>query len=180
MTEYSAAESLASTIRPCSQRTEKDVIVNGFNVRGILDLFGSLGYLCETNSTLQGESGATHRFDIVAKKDSETLVMDILAFRSSILDTGASKDESEEQIWAAAVQMRAKGFDCQIYHSIILHLSSVLPGLEDHDSTSKESHLALEKLLRDLNIQLIRSSDIAGASKALTSLLCSVEAVSSN
>jgi hypothetical protein len=180
MIEYSLAESPSSTIGPCGQRTEKDVIVNGYNVRGILDLFGNLGYICETNTTLQGKSGATHRFDIVAKRDSEMLVMDILAFRSSILDTGASKDESEERIWVAAVQMRAKGFDCQIYHSIILHLSSFLPGLEDHDSSSKENHERLEKLLRDLNIQLVRSSDIAGASKGLTSLLCSVEAVSSN
>lgn len=156
----------------CDAKPKKDAVVNGINLSELVDLFESLDYDCETNSELRGISGMRHQFDIVARKGQEIIVIDIVSYRSSLLDTCASDDESAEQILTSAVQMRAKGWDSQVYQSIIIHLCS--SGMEAERDLSYAGE-PLAKILRQINIELIRTPDMRNGLEQLTNVLRTVE-----
>lgn len=156
--------------------------VDGIDVSEILELFSILGYDCEIDAMVTGLSGTKHHFDIVARKGPEVLVIDIVAFRRSLLDTIASDEESDEQILLTAVQMRAMAWDCQAYHAIILHLNSSLS--REEGKTIIENKISLQEdindvsnILRRMKIELIRSSDIHGVIPKFKRMLCATEEV---
>lgn len=162
------------------QRVESE-IVNGIDIREIIELFSTLGYDCEIDCMITGTSGTKHHFDILARKGSEIIVMNIVAFRRSLLDTIASDEESNEQILVAAVQMRTMAWDCQAYHAVILHLNSSLSGedaqRENEISPKEDGTLELTRVLRQMKIELVRSPDIDGVIPKLNKLLCAKEVV---
>ena len=107
-----------------SSQPVKGQLVNGVNVDEIIEIFWSLGYECRVNSQLAGASGVKHPFDIIARRDSEIIVMDLVSFRASILDTPASDAEVVERIQIAGIQIRAKAWDCGAYQCLVIYLSS--------------------------------------------------------
>ena len=155
-----------------SLRLEKGQLVNGINVDGIVEIFEDLGYECQVNSAVQGTSGVKHPFDIVAKKDSELVVADIVSFRSSILDTPASDAEVMERVQIGGIQIRAKGFDCGAYQSFVICLSSYF---SDAGSDSGSRYDPFELFLKQNDIKMVRSANIQGASEKLKALLGTVE-----
>ncbi|MCL4518712.1 MAG: hypothetical protein M1587_05890 [Thaumarchaeota archaeon] len=156
-----------------SSRKDTDSIVGGVRVNGIIDLFENLGYECETNTRLTGMSGARHQFDIVARRDTELVVIDVISLRASILDTPASDDEVAEQISMGALRMRVKGWDCGAYQKMIIHLSSYF-STDDNDSGASQ-HDPFEQFLKDFDIKVIRAADIQSAGKKIQTMLNAVE-----
>lgn len=162
----------ASTILASSARLEKGQLVSGINVDGIVEIFENLGYECKVKSEVQGKSGVKHPFDIIAKRDSELIVADVVSFRSSILDTPASDVEVLEQVQKAGIQIRVKGWDCGSYQSFVICLSSYFSEVAS-DSGSKYD--PFELFLMQNDIKVVRSADIKRASEKLKALLDSVE-----
>lgn len=156
-----------------SPRTEKNLLVNGFKVDEIVEIYESLGYECKVNSELQGASGIKHSFDIIATKDSEVIVTDIVSFRSSILDTPASDAEVAERLQIAGIQIRAKAFDCGAYQCLIVFLSSYFSGGESY---LKSEFDPFELFLKQNDIKVVQSANVRGASEKLRTLFGSVEA----
>ena len=153
-------------------------VVNGIDVSEIVELFSSLGYECEINARIVGTSGMEHHFDILARRGTESIVIDMLAYRKSLLDTIATEEESVEQIWSTAVQMRAKAWDCKLYYTIILHLTSNLSAEEnDVISPSEDYNAMLRDDLGRMRIDLIQSSNIQGVVPRLKSMLYRTEVV---
>ncbi|MDG6995154.1 MAG: hypothetical protein JRN52_04450 [Nitrososphaerota archaeon] len=152
-----------------------DKLVNGIKVNEIVDIFEELGYECRVDAQLTGTSGARHPFDIVARKDSEIVVIDFVSFRSSILDTPASDDEVAEKVSMATLRMRVKGWDCGAYQRIIIHLSSYFSVSGEESRASKFD--PFEQFLKEFDIKMIRSADIESAAKKLYALIGAVEAV---
>ncbi len=146
-------------------------MVNGINVDGIVEIFEDLGYECEVNSEIKGTSGVKHPFDIIAKKDSELVVADIVSFRSSILDTPASDAEVLERVQIGGIQIRAKGWDCGAYQSFVICLSSYFSDV----SESGSKYDPFELFLKQNDIKMIRSSNIQGASEKLKALFDTIE-----
>ncbi|MCL4517764.1 MAG: hypothetical protein M1587_01040 [Thaumarchaeota archaeon] len=159
---------LTQSFEPAQQR--KDLKINGIRINGVVSLFERQGFDCEVNAELTGMSGARHSFDIVARRDSEIVVVDIVSFRASILDTPASDDEVAEQISIAALRMRVKGWDCGAYQRIIIHLSSHFS-----DGQRVSEHDPFEHFLNEFDIQVIRSADIQDAGRKIEGMLSAVE-----
>lgn len=151
-----------------SARIEGNQIVNGVKVNEIIDIFQNLGYECEVNSELVGTSGVKHPFDIIAKRDSELIVADIMSSRASILDTPASDVEVIEKLQLAGIAMRAKAWDCGVYQRFIIYLSSYL-ALDESEHVSKYD--PYELFLQQSNIEMIRSTDVSHAAEKLRNLL---------
>ena len=154
---------------------KNDALVNGIKVNEIVDIFEQLGYECKVEAELTGMSGARHPFDIIARRDSEIVVIDIVSFRSSILDTPASDDEVAEQVSMAALRMRVKGWDCGAYQRIIIQLSSYFSVTGEENRASKYD--PFEQFLKEFDIKMIQSSDVESAAKKLYALVGAVEAV---
>ena len=152
---------------------EKDLLVNGIRVNEIVKAFESLGYQCEVNTKLKGTSGTEHPFDIVSRKDSEIVVVDIVTFRASILDTPASDAQVLERLQMAGIQIRAKAWDCGTYQSVIIYLSSYFTNSDNSVLTGKYD--PFELFLKQNNIKIVRSTDVRGAAKKLRAHLASVE-----
>ena len=146
-------------------------LVNGVNVTKLVEVFEDLGFECEVGGELTGMSGISHPFDIIARNDAEVLVLDLMVFRSTILDTPASDHEVSQQLWKTAVTMRIKSWDSKPTQSMILHLSSYLhnedQGLSEHDP--------LRGFLNQFEIKLIRSADMQHAADKLRTFLAEVE-----
>ena len=156
-----------------SSQPVKGQLVNGVNVDEIMEIFWSLGYECRVNSELAGASGVKHPFDIIARRDSEIIVMDLVSFRASILDTPASDAEVVERIQIAGIQIRAKAWDCGAYQCLVIYLSSYFSvgGYTDNSS----QYDPFELFLKQNDIKIVKSSDIRGAAEKLRALLASVE-----
>ena len=155
-----------------SSPTEKDQIVNGVNVGQIVEIFESLGYECKVNSELHGTSGVKHPFDIIARRDAEIIVTEVVSFRASILDTPASDSEVIERIQIAGIQVRAKAWDCGAYQCLIVYLSSYF---SDLDSQHTSKYDPFELFLRQNDIKVVRSATMQGAAEKLRALLGEVE-----
>ncbi len=170
MIEMNASTKQSRTIL-AAPRLEKGQLVNGINVDGIVEIFEDLGYECQVNFDVTGMSGAKHPFDIVAKKDSELVVADIVSFRASILDTPASDEEILERVQMAGIQIRAKGWDCDAYQSFVICLSSYFSDVNEQAS----KYDPFELFLKQNDIKIVRSADIRGASEQIRTLLGTVE-----
>ena len=160
-----------SRIVLATPRLKKGQLVNGINVDGIVEIFEDLGYECQVNSEVTGMSGVKHPFDIVAKKDSELVVADIVSFRASILDTPASDSEVLERVQMAGIRIRAKGWDCDAYQSFVICLSSYFSDVNEQGS----KYDPFELFLKQNDIKVVRSADIQGASEKIRTLLGMVE-----
>ncbi len=158
-----AKDSSSSLARP--------LVVNGVNVTEIVDLFETLGYECQVGAELVGASGVAHPFDIIAKKGVEFIVMDLMAFRSSILDTPSSDYEISDMLTKSVLLMRIKSWDCKPTQRIILHLSSYLCN-EDQELSQ---HDPVRGFLSQFDIKLIKSANMEQATRKLKSFLCEVE-----
>lgn len=146
---------------------ERPLLVNGLDVSKVVDAFEDRGYVCQVGSELIGSSGIHQPFDIIASKGAEIVVIDLMSFRSSILDTPASDYEISAELWKCALTMRIKSWDCGLPQSIILHLSSYLCNgeqvLVEHDP--------LLGFLSQFNIKLFSSADMQQAAKKLEMFL---------
>lgn len=151
---------------------DKDQVVNGVKVDEIITIFESLGYECAVNSELEGASGVKHPFDIIARRDSEIVVMDLVSFRSSILDTPASDAEVIERVQIAGIQIRAKAWDCSAYQCLIIYLSSYF---SSDDSYRTSPYDPFELFLKQNDIKVVRSADLRGASEKIRTILGAVE-----
>lgn len=152
---------------------EKDQLVDGIKVDEIIDIFESLGYECKVNSELKGASGVKHPFDIIARRDTEIIVLDIVSFRSSVLDTPASDSEVIERIQIAGIKIRAKGWDCGAYQCVIIYLSSYFSNGDGSDHSSKYDPFTL--FLKQNDIKIVKSANIRGAGDRLRALFSGVE-----
>jgi hypothetical protein len=159
--------------RSPSAFTTKDVVVNGIRVNELVEVFEALGYECKVGTRLTGTSGVEHDFDIIATMGSEIVVIDMIVFRASILDTPASDFEISDILANEAVRMRVKSWDCKPYARIIIHLSSYLCNSENGVSNR---HDPLQRFLNEFEINLIQAADIPAAAKKLQVLLSQVEA----
>ena len=155
----------------CPSILVKDMEVNGVRVNEIVEIFETLGYECNVGAELTGESGARHPFDIVAKKGAEVVVVDLMIFRSSILDTPASDFEIHEQLSKSAIYMRIKSWDCRPSDRVIVHLSSYLC----NDGQELTEHDPVRTFLSEYDIKLISSANMQQAAKKLESIFCEVE-----
>jgi exonuclease V gamma subunit len=153
----------------------EDVLLKGIKVNEILDFFSSLGYTCQADGEIRGKSGARHHFDIIASKDSEIIVIDIVSFRTSILDTPASDLELAEQSTNAALQMRVKGWDCGVYQMVLLQLSSTYCGSPDEER--RNQYDPFEQFLKESNITMVCSGDVETAAKRIKSIINNAEIV---
>lgn len=153
-----------------TSRMEGDQTVNGIKVNEIVDIFQNLGYECEVNSELVGTSGVKHPFDIIAKRDSEIVVADIVTLRASILDSPASDVEVTERLQIAGIAMRAKAWDCGVYQRFVIYLSSYL-GSDESERASKYD--PYELFLQQSNIEMVKSSDVSHAAEKIRNLLTS-------
>lgn len=155
-----------------SQRNT-DATVNGVRVNEIVDILENLGYSCNIDAEVIGESGFEHRFDIVAEKDSEVIVFDIVSCRASMLDV-LSDDEVSEQISLELLRMRAKSLDCRPSLSVVVHLSSYFLGSEESVPSKYDP---IQQLSAEFNIRIVRSPDAQGAVKELSRIMTSKEVV---
>lgn len=147
-------------------------VVNGIKVDEIVNIFEDLGYECNVNSELQGASGVKHPFDIIARRDSEIIVTEVVSFRASILDTPASDSEVVERLQIAGIQVRAKAWDCGAYECLIVYLSSYF---SDGDSQHTSKYDPFELFLRQNDIKVVRSATMQRAAQRLRALLGEVE-----
>ncbi len=156
-----------------SSKLEENQLVNGINVDAIVKIFAGLGYECEVNSELQGQSGVKHPFHIIAQRDSEVIVLDIVSFRSSLLDTPASDAEVVERLQMAGIQIRAKGWDCGVYQSFIVYLSSHFSISSTEVSTGRYDPFDL--FLKQSDISVIKSANMRDAADKLRTMFDKVE-----
>lgn len=166
------AEVTSSTVQSLGR--EKGKSVHGTHVDEILQVFESLGYEVSINSKLEGTTGVEHPFDIIARRDSETIVVDLISFRASILDTPASDVEVVAQIQLAGIQIRAKGWDCKVYESFIVYLSSCLSA-SDANGLLVGEHDPFELFLKQNHISTVRSANIKEAAERLRTHLSPAE-----
>lgn len=159
---------MMSSATSASSHLRRDQIVNGVKVKEIVEIFETLGYECKVNSELVGASGVKHPFDIVAKRDSEMVVLDIVSLRASILDTPASDVEVTEKLQIAGIAMRAKAWDCGVYQRFIVYLSSYLAFNEGVQGSKYDPY---ELFLQQSNIQIVKSTDARTAAEKLQNLL---------
>ncbi|MDG6998488.1 MAG: hypothetical protein JRN15_05165 [Nitrososphaerota archaeon] len=152
--------------------TETEKVINGVKVNEIVEIFEDLGYECKLGTELTGVSGARHQFDIVARKDTEIVVIDLVSFRASLLDAPVSDDEVSEQMSIAGLRMRVKGWDCGAYQRIIIHLSSYF----SNDSSRVSQYDPFEQFLKEFDIQVIKCTNVHGAAEKLQALIGAVEA----
>ena len=155
-----------------SHRREIVHLVKGIKVDEIVDIFERLGYECKVDSELDGRSGAKHPFDIIARRDSEIIVIDIVSFRASILDTPASDAEVSEQLQVAGIKIRAKGWDCEAYQRFIIYLSSYFSSGEVCNTSQYDP---FELFLKQNDIKIVKSVDVRGAAEKLHAMLNAVE-----
>ena len=148
-----------------TSRLEENQLVNGINVEAIVKIFENLGYECKVNEKLQGQSGVKHPFHIIAQRDSEVIVLDIVSFRASVLDTPASDAEVTERLQLAGIQIRAKGWDCGVYQSFIVYLSSHFSVSSDEISTGRYDPFDL--FLKQNDIKVIQSDNMRDAADKL-------------
>ena len=146
--------------------------VNSLNVDEIVGIMENLGYECKVGSKLRGTSGIEHPFDLIAKKDNEIIVADIVSFRVSILDAPANDAEVIERIQIAGIKIRAKGWDCGAYQSFIIYLCSHLSASDSYP-TSKFDPFQL--FLKQNNIKIVRSADMTEAARKLNDALTGAE-----
>lgn len=154
-----------------SSELKKGQLVNGLNVDEIVDIMENLGYECKVGSKLKGTSGVEHPFDLIATKGDEIIVVDVVSFRSSILDAPANDAEVVERIQFAGIEIRAKGWDCGAYQSFVINLSSYFGG----ESYPASKHDPFELFLEQNNIKIIRSANMTEAARKLGDSLTLVE-----
>ena len=154
-----------------SSHMQGDQFVSGVKVNEVVEVFQGLGYECEVNSELVGTSGVKHPFDIVAKRDGEIIVADLVSFRTSILDTPLSDMEVTEKLQLAGITMRAKAWDCGVYQRFIIYLSSHL----SIESDRKSKFDPYELFLQQSNINIVQSADASHAAEKLRTHLGTVE-----
>lgn len=155
------------------QIMNKDQLVCGVNVDEIVKIFENLGYECKVNWELQGQSGVMHPFDIIAQRGSEAIVLDLVSFRASLLDTPASDAEVIEQLQISGIQIRAKGWDCGVYQSFVVYLTSHLSASSDEILASRYDPFGL--FLKQNNITIIRSENIRDVADKLQTMFDKVE-----
>lgn len=150
----------------------QDFIIDSIRVSELIELLqGELGYFCTMSREVFGRSGASHRFDIVAEKGTERIVIDILTSRNTLLDSFAAEEELNEETKIAAIQMRGKTFDCGCHSAVIIKLSS---GLSRGDEMPDG---LFQKFLAEFNIDLIEAPDIKTAVRKFRSFVMSTEAI---
>jgi hypothetical protein len=168
----SVRESSYKPILSNSLQREKDSSVKGIKLNEIIDAFERLGYSCKTRSELVGQSGYKHIFDIVAGSGSDTIVIDIISNRTSILDALPSDYEISDQISFELLRMRAKTLDCGPSLAIIIQLTSYF---SDSDGNCTSQYGPIEQISAQYKIKVIRSSTIAGAARKILGLMNSGE-----
>ena len=152
-------------------RTEKDSVVNGIKVNDLIGALEDLGYRCKTDARIIGDSGYSHKFDILAEKSHETIVIDLISSRTSILDALPSDFEISDQISISLIRMRAKMCDCKCNQAIVIHLTSYF----SESDICASGYDPVEILSAEMNTKIIRSSTIGGATKKTQEFLNSKE-----
>ena len=157
-----------------SLKDQRDLVVSGLRVNEIVSFFeGELGYACEINADIAGESGAIHHFDIIANKDCERIVIDIVQLRSSILDSFASEVDAQEELVRKVVEMRAKSWDCKIDFSVVLRVTSFL----SLDTQGNDASNEFQLFLQEQNIEVVEAPDIKTATVKIKESLNAVEVI---